>query len=40
MGNNSLKSRICIVKKLASLGAYGAHMLNLWILNDLELVFE
>ena len=38
MGHNSLKSRLCIDKN--SLGAYGTHKLNLWVLGDWELVFE
>ena len=38
MEHNSLKSHICMDKN--SLGAYGAHMLNLWGLGDCELVFD
>ena len=35
MEHSSLKSHICINKN--SLCAYGAHMLNLWVLGDWEL---
>ena len=38
MGYNSLKSRICINKNF--LGAYGTHMLDLWVLEDWELIFQ
>ena len=38
MGYNSLKSRICINKNF--LGAYGTHRLDLWVLEDWELIFQ